>query len=127
VSYICCMHCCFHYRNQRSNTFSQLQTNNERKVWSRGNKELLVFYKAQHISYMYISTIVFSLWTFMNFQSTSLLRTTQRAQFWKFKIFTNVLYPELRWLTNVTFFWLTLYGLYMVQRIWQKVCHKTRP
>jgi hypothetical protein len=85
---------------------------------------LLVLYKALH---MYISTIIFSLWTFMNFQSTSLLRTTQRAQFWKFKISTNVFYPELRWLTNVTFVWLTLYGLYMVQRIWQKVCHKTRP
>ncbi len=104
--------------------FSQLQTNNERQVWSTGNKELLVLYKALH---MYISTIIFSLWTFMNFQSTSLLRTTQRAQFWKFKISTNVFYPELRWLTNVTFVWLTLYGLYMVQRIWQKVCHKTRP
>jgi hypothetical protein len=33
----------------------------------------------------------------------------------------------LRWLTNVTFVWLTLYGLYMVQRIWKKECHKTRP
>jgi hypothetical protein len=113
--------------NQMSNTASQLQTNNERHIWSRGNKELIVFYKALHIVICTFQPLFFHCELSWTFKVLLYFRTTQRAQFWKFNIFTNVFYPELRWLTNVTFVWLTLYGLYMVQRIWKKECHKTRP
>jgi hypothetical protein len=65
--------------NQMSNTASQLQTNNERHIWSRGNKELIVFYKALHIVICTFQPLFFHCELSWTFKVLLYFRTTESS------------------------------------------------